>query len=230
MSWKKSLRRLVAWLERGTKRWLFVRGATRPLGHNAHRQIRKACITENTGLNPRPKMRIVVERRLEVWRPVRRLTPEQIKDAYEFADVGGVQMALVDVDVKQYVPETGEMDLVVNAGLNAACGAVFDRSGSRPAASDYVAIGTDGTTPAAGQTALLAEAMRALATYGKDANVGECSVDATFNIITTLALQECGLFNANSGGTMYCRDTYSTKNVVSGDTVKIYYTPKFQAV
>jgi hypothetical protein len=73
-----------------------------------------------------------------------------------------------------------------------------------------------------------AEVMRVQATYSKDANTGECSVDATFNITGTYALNECGLFNASTGGTMYCRDTYTTKNVVNGDTVKVYYTPKFQ--
>jgi hypothetical protein len=91
-----------------------------------------------------------------------------------------------------------------------------------------VAIGTDGTAPAAGQTALGAEVMRVQGTYAKDAGVGECSMDATFNITSSYALQECGLFNAASAGTMYCRDTYTTKNVQNGDTVKVYYTPKFQ--
>jgi hypothetical protein len=131
---------------------------------------------------------------------------------------------LVDVD-DGFV---GFDDLVVNAGLNALCGAAFDGSGSRPAVFDYVAIGEDGTAPAAVQTALGSESMRVQGVYAKDANVGECSVDATFNITTTLALQECGLFNASSGGSMFCRDTFATKNVVSGDTVKVYYTPKFQ--
>jgi hypothetical protein len=119
-------------------------------------------------------------------------------------------------------------DLVVDAGLNALCGEAFDGSGSRLAVFNYVAIGTSGTTPANSDTTLGAEVMRVQGTYSKDANVGECSMDATFNITGTHALQECGLFNANSGSTLFCRDTYTTKNVVSGDQVKIYYTPKFQ--
>lgn len=131
---------------------------------------------------------------------------------------------LVDVDEKPI----DFNDLVVDAGLNALCGAVFDRSANRPAAFDYIAIGTDGTAPSASQTALGAEVMRVQATYSKDANTGECSIDAVFNITSSYALQECGIFNASSGGTMYCRDTYPTKNVVSGDTVKVFYTAKFQ--
>ncbi|MEM2995787.1 MAG: hypothetical protein QXI91_07260 [Candidatus Bathyarchaeia archaeon] len=143
-----------------------------------------------------------VVRRVEVWR----------KDE------------LIDVDEK--LLDFG--DLVVDNGLNALCGQAFDGSGNRPAVFNYCAIGTDGTTPSASQTALGNEVMRVQATYEKLANVGECKLTATFNITNTYALNECGLFNASSGGTMYCRDTFTTKNVVSGDTVKVYYTAKFQ--
>lgn len=127
---------------------------------------------------------------------------------------------LVDVDEKL-------IDLVVNAGLNALCGATFD-SVSRPAVFNYVAVGTGTGTPAAADTTLGTEAMRVSGTYAKDAPVGECSMDATFNITATLALTECGIFNDATTGTMYCRDTYTVKNVGNGDTVKVYYTPKFQ--
>jgi len=152
--------------------------------------------------NRKPTVLVGMQRRMEIWRKGK----------------------LVDVDEKNLDFE----DLVVDAGLNALCGQAFDGSGSRPAVFNYVAIGTDGTAPAAGNTSLGAEVMRVQGTYSKDANVGECSMDATFNITATYALQECGLFNAVAAGTMYCRDTYATKNVVSGDTVKVYYTPKFQ--
>ncbi|MEM3699854.1 MAG: hypothetical protein QXL57_03170 [Candidatus Bathyarchaeia archaeon] len=143
-----------------------------------------------------------VQRRIEVWR----------------------KGELVDVDEKLL----DFKDLVVDAGLDALCGQAFDNSANRPAVFNYVAIGTDGTTPNSSQTALGAEVMRVQGTYNKDANTGECSMDATFNITASYTLNECGLFNASSGGTMYCRDTYTTKNVQNGDTVKIYYTPKFQ--
>jgi hypothetical protein len=152
--------------------------------------------------NGKPAVLVGMQRRVEVWR----------------------NDELVDVD-DRFV---GFDDLVVNAGLNALCGQAFDDSGSRPTVFNYVAIGEDGTAPAAAQTALGSESMRVQGAYAKDAGVGECSLDATFNVTATLGLQECGLFNAASGGTMYCRDTYAVKNVVDGDTVKVYYTPKFQ--
>jgi hypothetical protein len=152
--------------------------------------------------NRKSTVLVGMQRRIEIWR----------KDK------------LVDVDEKLLNFE----DLVVDAGLNALCGQAFDGSGSRSAVFNYVAIGTDGTAPASEQTALGAEVMRVQGAYSKDTGVGECSMDATFNITNSYGLQECGLFNAAAAGTMYCRDTYTTKNVVSGDTVKVYYTPKFQ--
>jgi len=161
-----------------------------------------------------------VARRIEVWRPVANLKADDTP--LKYAMFKNIRKALIEVDEK-YVD-----DLVVNAGLNALCSQAFDVSGSRLAVFNYVAIGTDGTAASAAQTALLGEAMRVVGTYAKDGAVGECSMDATFDIVATLALQECGLFNAASGVTMYCRDTYTVKNVVSGDTVKVYYTPKFQ--
>jgi hypothetical protein len=170
-----------------------------------------------------PRILVGMHRRLEVWRPINKLTPAQMKDAKAFRIFGGVEKALIDVDERELDFE----DLVVDGGLQAACECTF-KSASRPAVFDYVAIGTDGTAPAAGQTTLLAESMRVQGTYANDATDGECSMDATFDITQTLALQECGLFNDPTTGTMYGRDTYTTKNVESGDTVKVYYTPKFQ--
>jgi len=224
VSLRKSIRKLVAWLERGKNRWNFVRKVVRPLGHGTHEKIRKRFIAETIPMNPEPVCLIGVNRRIEVWRPVGNLTSEQMKDAKAFAMIGGVEKALIDVDEKLL----DFKDMVVDAGLDALCGQAFDSSGSRPAVFNYVAIGTDNTAPAAGQTALGAEVMREQGTYSKDAATGECSMDNEFSITNTYALNECGLFNAPSGGTMYCRDTYTTKNVVSGDTVKVNYTPKFQ--
>lgn len=165
-----------------------------------------------------------MQRRIEVWRPIKNCTPEQLKDAKHIQIARGRKKALIEVDDKFIDIK----DLVVNGGLNALCGQTFDSSGSRPAVFNYVAIGEDSTAPSATQTDLGSEAMRVQGTYAKDANVGECSMDGTFDIDGTYALYECGLFNDPSAGTMYCRDTYPVKNVISGDTVKVYYTPKFQ--
>ena len=178
----------------------------------------------------------VVERRLEVWRPVKNLTPQQKAEAKQiqlFPDRSflgrllrrKVAKALIDVDVKTFDLE----DLVVDGGLNGLCGVAFDESGSRPAVFNYGAIGIGTTAPANGDTALENEVMRVKGTYTKDAGVGECSMDTTFNIDGTYAIAECGLLNAAAAGTLYCHDAISpVKNVISGDTINLYYTPKFQ--
>lgn len=189
------------------------------------RERKQKPVTRTRRIYVWQSLKIDMTRRIEVWRPVSSLTPAELKRAFMVAVVEGERKALIDVDEKLME------DLVTDAGLNALCSQAFDSSGSRLATFSYCAIGTDGTTPTAAQTLLIAEAMRvACAAYVKDGAVGECSMDATFNIVTTLALQECALFNIATANTitMYCRDTYSVKNVVSGDTVKVYYTPKFQ--
>jgi len=194
---RKTIRPLVAFLEKQPLLWRIVRLVTNPLGENSHKKIRSKIVETKKARRP-VKLAVDITRRIEVWR----------------------NGELIEVD-------EGILDMVVDAGLNFLCDSTSKGTG-RPAVMDYVAIGTDGTAPAAGNTALGAEVMRVQATYTKDAATGEASVDATFNITATYALQECGIFNASTGGTMLCRDTYTTKNVVSGDTVKVYYTEKFQ--
>jgi|YelNatPaOPRAMG01_1025707.scaffolds.fasta_scaffold54401_2 hypothetical protein len=172
------------------------------IGKPSHAGNQQKGRNENMKSGKKVGVLVGVNRRIEVWRNGK----------------------LIDADEK----ELDWNDLVVDGGLNALCGQAFDRSANRPAVFDYCAIGTDGTSPSASQTALGNEVMRVQGAYTKTANTGECKVEATFNITGSYALQECGLFNANSGGTMYCRDTYTTKNVESGDTVKVYYTITFQ--
>lgn len=178
----------------------------------------------------------VVERRLEVWRPVKNLTPQQKAEAKQirlFPDrsfVGRllrrkIPKALIDVDVKTFDLE----DLVVDGGLNGLCGVAFDESGSRPAVFNYGAIGTGTTPPAIGDTTLEIEYMRVKGTYSKDAATGECSLDTSFSIDATKVISECGLLNAPTDGTLYCHDAIDpVKNVQDGDTINLYYTPKFQ--
>jgi len=132
------------------------------------------------------------------------------------------KLVLIDIDEKP-------IDLVVNDGLDALCGCAFDASASRPAAFQYIALGTVSTAPSATDSALGGEVMRTIATYTKASEVGACTLTASFDITASYSLCECGIFNASSGGTLYCRDTFATRNVVSGDVVKVYYTGSFAA-
>ena len=60
---------------------------------------------------------VLMERRLEVWRPVENCTPDQLKDAKTFKIFGGIEKALIDIDVKTFDLN----DLVVDDGLQATC-------------------------------------------------------------------------------------------------------------
>jgi hypothetical protein len=144
-----------------------------------------------------------VERRIEIWRKGK----------------------LIDLDVKMIEAK----DMVVNAGLDGLCGAAFDVSGSRPAVFNSIAIGTGANNTLAADTTLQTEVMRIKGTYIKT-TTGACTVAGSFAITSTYALTECGMLNDPSGGTLYCRDTYVVKNVLSGDTVNVTYTPSFAAV
>ena len=172
----------------------------------------------NENILPEPTIAVGMQRRIEVWRPLFKLEAQgQLGKAHEIKIVRGIRMGLIDIDEKLL----DFLDLVVDGGLDALCSVAFDSSGSREAAFEFIELGTNNTAAAATQTSLQSPVMnRVTATYSKDSPTGECSVDAEFSIDGTYALNECGLFNEVTGGDMYCRDTFTTKNVESGDTVK----------
>lgn len=85
----------------------------------------------------------------------------------------------------------------------------------------YVAIGTDATAEAVSNTALGTEVSRhtGTVTYTSGALY---EVVATFAAGSgTGAIAEYGLFSANSGGTMFSRDTESVINKSAGDTLTV---------
>jgi len=117
-----------------------------------------------------------------------------------------------------------ELDLIVNDGFNFLCH-VFGNP-TQPSEMAYIAIGTDDTAPAATQTELISEEYREGATYTKLAPVGQCKLEATFTGLATNTYKEAGLFNASTGGSMFCRDTFS-RYVTPEDTLIIRYTVSF---
>jgi len=86
----------------------------------------------------------------------------------------------------------------------------------------YVAIGTDATGEAAGDTALGAEAARHTGTVSYVSNA-IYRVSATFPSGTgTGAIVEYGLLSSNTAGTMLSRDTESVINKGANDTLTVY--------
>ena len=131
-------------------------------------------------------------------------------------------LKIVVTDKQGAVKDTREIkNLVVTAGKDHIASRMV---GTSSGVMSHMAVGTDNTSPAAGDTALGAEAGR-VAVSSYTASTNTVTATATFPAGTgTGALTEAGIFNASSGGTMLCRTTFSTVNKAAGDSVAITWT------
>jgi hypothetical protein len=88
----------------------------------------------------------------------------------------------------------------------------------------HMAVGSDNTAAAVGNTALGAELGRVALTAGT-ASGNVVTYTATFGAgVGTGGIQEAGIFNASSGGTMLCRVVFAVVNKGSNDTMAITWT------
>lgn len=128
---------------------------------------------------------------------------------------GHVTVAIND-EVVQEIP-----NLVVTAGKGYVASRMKDTTAG---AMSHMAVGTDSTAAAAGDTALGSESGRvALTSSTVSANV--ITYVATFPAGTaTAALTEAAILNASSGGTMLCRTVYATVNKGSSDAMTITWS------
>lgn len=112
-------------------------------------------------------------------------------------------------------------NLVVTAGKEFVASRMAGVSSNE---MSHMAIGTDSTSPAAGNTALGTEAARVSLTSTTVTNADVVYV-ATFGAGTgTGSIVEAGLFNASSGGDMLCRTTFAVVNKGSDDSITITWT------
>ena len=138
----------------------------------------------------------------------------------ELKVTGGLKVEVKDKDGN--VKDTRELkNLVVTAGLG------YIASRMKEATADvmtHMAIGTDNTAAAAGNTALGNEAARqALTSTTVSSNTVEYV--ASFAAGTgTGAITEAGVLNAASGGTMLCRTVFSVVNKGASDSMTITWT------
>ena len=119
----------------------------------------------------------------------------------------------INGEVVQEIP-----NLVVTAGKGYVASRMKDTTDG---AMSHMAVGTDSTAAAAGDTALGTESGRvSLASSTVSANV--ITYVATFPAGTaTAALTEAAILNASSGGTMLCRTVYSTVNKGASDAMTV---------
>ena len=130
---------------------------------------------------------------------------------------GNLEVILLDENGNQKDYRKVE-NLVVAVGKQVIAARLL---GNTLAVMSHMAVGSDSTAAATGQTALGAELGRVVFdSTARTANVN--TYIATFPAGTgTGALTEAAILNASSTGNMLCRTTFSVVNKASGDTVVI---------
>jgi len=109
-------------------------------------------------------------------------------------------------------------NLTVNEGFKAVCD-MMGSGGVEP--FKYCAIGDGTVAPSASDTILSNELARTLGSYSRTADTIWKNV-ATFSAgVGTGTITESGLFNANSGGTLLCRQTFGAITKGANDTLVI---------
>lgn len=127
--------------------------------------------------------------------------------------------------------------MLTNAGRDFASGALGDRSGSRPAAADYLALTANSTSPAAGDTALTGEIstaggglIRAQAIYAHTNGTSTYTLTKTFtangNDALPITVAKVGVLNAASSGTLVWSTLLGTTATISasGDSLTVTQT------
>ena len=128
---------------------------------------------------------------------------------------GAVSIAL-NGKVVQEIP-----NLVVTAGKNFVASRMKDTT---LAAMTHMAIGTNNTTAAVGQTALSAEVTRGALTSTTVSNNTIAYVETFAAGTGTGAIVEAGIFNASSSGSMLCRTVFAVVNKSSLDAMTVTWT------
>ena len=134
--------------------------------------------------------------------------------------VGKLTLTLRDAEgnIKQ---EVDKNNLIVQVGKNFLANAVLNTSSSP---FTYMAIGTNGTAATLSDTTLGTELVRQVFTSGT-VSTNVVTLTTTYAAGTgTGALQEAGIFNASSAGTMLSHVVFSTINKGAADTLTITWT------
>ena len=115
-------------------------------------------------------------------------------------------------------------NIVVTAGKNFVAASMIKTTSNSPAAMTHMAIGSNTTNPAAGDTALGTELGRVALTSGTVSSAVVTYV-ATFPAGTgTGAVVEAGILNASSSGTLLCHTEFDVVNKGSADAITITWT------
>ena len=122
-------------------------------------------------------------------------------------------------------PRTGEVRETDNTIMNVGKSSIASMIGSDITSAvswDWIGVGTSGTTAAATQTQLGSEQVRTTTTASQQTTTlsdDTARFIGSFGISGTHDIQEAGLFNASSAGSMLARTTFTALSTVSGDSI-----------
>jgi hypothetical protein len=127
--------------------------------------------------------------------------------------------------------------MLTTAGRDFVAGCLGDRSGSRPAAADYLALTANSTSPASGDTTLTGEIatasgglIRAQSTYAHTGGAATYTLTKTYtangNDSLPVTVAKVGVFNASSAGTLVWETLLGTTATISasGDSLTVTET------
>ena len=145
----------------------------------------------------------------------------------DLAAVGRLTIQVISPDgiVKD---ERNVNNLVVATGQAFIAASMLKTTTNSPAAMTNMAIGTGSTAASSSDTALGSEVgTRVTFSPAASSAANVVTYVGTFlpnNPATSQGIQEAGIFNASSGGTMLCRTTFSVVNKDPADTLAITWT------
>lgn len=136
---------------------------------------------------------------------------------------GDLRIILRDTVTGEVKLDRLEKNLVVTAGKTYIASRMSNASAT---VMSHMAVGTDATVPAGANTALVAEVSRvALTVAGGTPTANAILYSASFGPgVGTGALQEAGILNGVSGGTMLSRTTFAVVNKGAADEMIINWT------
>ena len=115
-------------------------------------------------------------------------------------------------------------NLVVTTGKGFVAASMIKTTSNSPAAMTHMAIGSNTTNPAAGDTALGTELARVALTSSAVSGAVVTYIASFAAGTGTGAVVEAGILNASSGGTLLCHTEFDVVNKGSADAITITWT------
>lgn len=110
-------------------------------------------------------------------------------------------------------------NMIVDSGYNFLIQAMFETN-NRPYPISYIAFGKGSSTTTADMTALEDEITRIPAVWTWNPETRVASISAEYTPSEPVVISEAGLFNAQTGGVMFDRVTFSEKGIDETDMAK----------